>query len=280
MQILIPPDDNITKSLTDGSLPHKHLMWEIVFFVEGKCLHHIQDKTFNCVLGDVFIVGPEHVHSVELLEEKHNHRDLYFTDEHFKKICSSLNIPGLYADICKYIVYLKFDNSTILNLLEQLKTVEIYEILNKTTPSEKNLQNFNTCLSSCDSILYFLLGNYSLKNLKQTRTDMPEWLLNLLLDLNNPNFFSLKPSEIIQQTGYSHSRFSELFKSYMNTSLADYMIKKRLQYASNLLITTNKTTLEICTIVGYDSYSCFVRLFKKLYSLSPLQYRQLHRKQI
>ena len=70
MQILIPPDDNITKSLTDGSLPHKHLLWEIVFFVEGKCLHHIQDKTFNCVLGDVFIVGPEHVHSVELLEEK------------------------------------------------------------------------------------------------------------------------------------------------------------------------------------------------------------------
>ena len=57
-------------------------------------------------------------------------------------------------------------------------------------------------------------------------------------------------------------------------SLVEYMINKRLNYAADLLSTTNKSTLEISSLVGYDSYSCFVRLFKKQFNVSPIQYRQ------
>jgi len=83
-----------------------------------------------------------------------------------------------------------------------------------------------------------------------------------------------KQNEKIKNSGYSHSRFAELFKKHVGISLVEYMINKRLNYAADLLSTTNKSTLEISSLVGYDSYSCFVRLFKKQFNVSPIQYRQ------
>ena len=49
----------------------------------------------------------------------------------------------------------------------------------------------------------------------------------------------------------------------MKTSLADYLIKKRLDYAAELLKTTQKSTMEISLLLGYESYSYFFKLFKK-----------------
>ena len=280
MRILIPEDISSTKCRHEGSPPHKHVLWEIVFFIEGDCYHHIQGKTFRCNHGDVYIVGPHHAHNIELIDDHHCHRDLYFTDEQFKNICATYNIPNFYEHLCHNIISLHLSGSMLKNMLEQLKTIEIYDILRRTAPSQKSNEDFSTCLSVCNSILHFILGTYALQDLKQSQHNIPEWLLNLLLDLNDPNFFNQKPSEIIKQSGYSHSRFSELFKGYIGVSLVEYMINQRLNHAADLLVTTNKSTLEISSIIGYDSYSCFVRLFKKQFSLSPIQYRQANLKHI
>ena len=165
------------------------------------------------------------------------------------------------------------------HILSQLKTIEAYDILNITNPDQTTARDFNICLSASDSILYFLLGNYTLSHLHQQKSK-PEWILNILLNLNDPAFFTQKPSEIIKQSGYSHSRFSELFKKYTGVSLADYIIHQRLQYAANLLVQSEKTILDICTLAGYDSYSCFVRLFKKQFNVPPLKYRQLNQQTV
>ncbi len=274
MLTLVPPSEIITKNIFDGSTPHKHVLWEVVFFVEGNCNHNILGKSYKPVNGDVFIVGPNHVHNIELLKGPHCHRDLYFTDEQFKYACSLFGEKNLYQRICESIVLVHLSNSTLNHIIGQLKTIEVYDILAKTSPSKKNTQNLNLCLSVTQSILHFLLGTYLLKDLTLSQTDHPVWLIDLLYNLNSPEFFTQKPNEIIKNSGYSHSRFSELFKKHVGVSLVEYMINKRMNYASDLLSTTNKSTLEISSLVGYDSYSCFVRLFKKQFNVSPVQYRQ------
>lgn len=274
MLTLIPPSKIITKNIFDGSTPHKHVLWEVIFFIDGNCNHHILGKTFKPVNGDVFIVGPNHVHNIELLQEEHCHRDLYFTDEQFRYVCSLFPDKNLYENICKSIVSVHLSNSTLNHIVSQLKTIEIYDILASTSPSEKNAQNLELCLSVSQSILSFLLGTYLLKDLSLSQTDHPAWLMDLLHHLNRPEYFAQKPNEIIKNSGYSHSRFAELFKKHVGISLVEYMINKRLNYAADLLSTTNKSTLEISSLVGYDSYSCFVRLFKKQFNVSPIQYRQ------
>ena len=106
MRVLLPINNALTKILRNGSSPHKHVFWELIFFIEGKCLHHVQNKTFTCNRGDVFIVGPKHVHNLELIDQSHQHRDLYFTDTHFKEICDLINIKDLYKQLCDDVFYI------------------------------------------------------------------------------------------------------------------------------------------------------------------------------
>lgn len=274
MLTLIPPSKTITKNIFDGSTPHKHILWEVIFFIDGNCNHHIMGKTYKPVNGDVFIVGPNHVHNIELLEEEHCHRDLYFTDEQVRTVCSLFNDEHFYKHICENVVLIHLSNSTLNHIVSELKTIEVYDILAKTSSTEKNKQNLSACVSVTHSILHFLLGTYLLKNLELSQTDQPKWLVDLLYKLNSPNYFAQKPNEIIKNSGYSHSRFAELFKKHVGISLVEYMINKRMSYAADLLSSTDKSTLEISSLVGYDSYSCFVRLFKKQFKISPIQYRQ------
>ena len=78
-------------------------------------------------------------HIVNELKVAHPHiRAVFVSPYRNQARLQTAKESGLYDDICKNIVYLKFDNSTILNLLEQLKTVEIYEICKYNKKQKKD----------------------------------------------------------------------------------------------------------------------------------------------
>ena len=280
MRLLSPPKNCLTKSIFDGSTLHKHIIWEIVFFTDSNCVHYFENKSHPCTAGDVFIIGPPHTHYIELLNNDHRHHDLYFSVEQIRNICARFNTTNLYETLCRNIISTHLPNSTLNLILNDLKIIETQDILsqqmNSTVP---NTNARDSCVSICEAILHFLLARYVITTINTVDNSNNErWIANLLYNLNDPLYFSKAPIEIIKNSGYSHSRFSELFKKHVGVSLVDYMINKRLDYAEDLLISTKKTTLEICTIIGYESYSCFVRMFKKKFELSPQQYRKQFKK--
>jgi len=66
-----------------------------------------------------------------------------------------------------------------------------------------------------------------------------------------------------------------LFNKYYSMTFTEYVTKLRLDKAILMLRTTDKSIVEIADYVGYD-YFYFVKLFKKMYSMTPLQYRKTH----
>ncbi len=66
------------------------------------------------------------------------------------------------------------------------------------------------------------------------------------------------------------------FKNYKGISPINYMIKKRIDEAKVLLVTTNMQISEIAYIVGFASQSYFAQSFKKATGISPIQYRHNH----
>lgn len=65
-----------------------------------------------------------------------------------------------------------------------------------------------------------------------------------------------------------------IFKLEFNDTIKNFILKKRLQQAQQLLKTTHKPISEIATAVGFIDYNYFIRFFKKKTGLSPLQYRK------
>lgn len=59
-------------------------------------------------------------------------------------------------------------------------------------------------------------------------------------------------------------------------SVNEFLNMKRLEYASQLLLTSAMTVSEISDISGFNSRSYFNRLFRNRYGLTPAEYRKTH----
>lgn len=66
---------------------------------------------------------------------------------------------------------------------------------------------------------------------------------------------------------------SKLFKKETGISFKNYVIKKRIEAAKNLLRTTDLPINTVSDNVGYGNYSYFTRLFKKVTDMTPNEYR-------
>jgi AraC-like DNA-binding protein len=72
---------------------------------------------------------------------------------------------------------------------------------------------------------------------------------------------------------FSKDHFSRVFKSVTGMSPCDYIIRKRIERAQFLLLSTDLELNEIMEQTGFNSASYFSRIFKKLTSYSPAKYR-------
>ena len=266
MDLLSPQQSTLTKYYTTNNPLHLHRQWEICIFTQGSTKQEINGQISICSPGDVFILGPSHTHKLNPLQYPHGHQDIYFSDEEIKKIFDEYS-PTLYETATNGVLHFHLPPMETNVVFSALQSISLLQLDNDPTLLE-------TCVNIKRSILHFLIGQYLLQELHQTKESFPPWIYKLLSILQDPENLSLSVDELIKMTGYSHSHFSTLFKKYTSSSLIDFLMNKRLEYASELLTKTDKTTLEICMAIGYNSYSFFLKNFKKKYGVTPLQYRK------
>ena len=70
----------------------------------------------------------------------------------------------------------------------------------------------------------------------------------------------------------SKSSLSHEFRKYSNKSVYEYILYKRIIKAKELLITDLSLT-QIALECGFNDYSNFLRVFKKLSNCSPKEYK-------
>jgi transcriptional regulator GlxA family with amidase domain len=72
----------------------------------------------------------------------------------------------------------------------------------------------------------------------------------------------------------SPSRFYAVFEAALGVGPNAYVQQRRMERAQQLLITTSLSVSEVGRACGYEDQFVFSRIFKKLFGLSPLQYRR------
>lgn len=83
--------------------------------------------------------------------------------------------------------------------------------------------------------------------------------------------FSLE--EMARVVNLSSSRFSHLFKNETGISFVQYLKSRRMQRAKELIATTFLSMKQIMSKVGMHDKSHFAQDFKKIYGMTPTQYR-------
>ncbi len=272
-----PEKGVITKQYVTPCSSHNHKVWELVFFFDGIAKTQVNKKEYDATSGDVFLVGPPHLHEIGILKSPHLHQDVYFQEEDFLSIISKL--PKNFQDEIlsgSRLVHLKLSGESYLSvksLCEHLFNFSVFD----TSLGQASTQEFEKCLSL--SILNYIIGLYVVAY-SSRHSQTPKWLLDFMNELQKPEVFSRRVTDIVALTNYSHSQVGTIFKNYKGVSLVDYLIEIRMNYARELLEATSKSVLTISEDCGYSSLSSFIKLFREKTGYSPLQYRKKRQQEL
>lgn len=79
-----------------------------------------------------------------------------------------------------------------------------------------------------------------------------------------------------KEFGVSRFTLSRLFTDKLHTTFPFYVNSKRLEYACNLLISTDLSVTQIALDAGFGSSRTFFREFQQAYHTTPREYRRKH----
>lgn len=83
-------------------------------------------------------------------------------------------------------------------------------------------------------------------------------------------------NRLAKLTGLSTTHFRRLFRETFKETPAKYALRLRLNRARESLENTTATVADIATDTGFCDQSHFIHAFKRVYKLSPSEYRSRH----
>lgn len=248
-------------------LNHWHSDVEILMVVEGSVTLETSNKKYKLLKDDIFIVNSNEIHSLSKNDENNmilamqfdpkfckayfqELQRLYFTTQHItqekRKTC--------YSELRKYLLqivkeYYKKDKCYRLRLMSTLHLVicSLIENLDHVDTTEKEMTNRQKNLDRLNHIILYVKENYM-------------------------NKISLK--EIAEKERLDMYYLSHFIKRHLGISFQEYLNKVRLEKASELLIRTDMTNLDICIESGFSDYRYLNKMFLKEFGCTAFEYKK------
>ncbi|MRX48439.1 chromate resistance protein ChrB domain-containing protein [Pedobacter puniceum] len=140
----------------------------------------------------------------------------------------------------------------------------------------KHLKHVKHTQNSTDSLFLDVYHKY-LKHQKEQGKKTPSWAKELKeiiqdqIDINMNVSLKDVSEELKVNPAYISREFA---KHFDNLSFGDYIRKLRIEKAISLIESTDYKLSEIAFLTGFSDQSHFTRIFKKIYDLSPAQYKK------
>jgi len=112
-----------------------------------------------------------------------------------------------------------------------------------------------------------------LPKVKKNDTPKDKLLVDMLNYIQN-NYQTVTLGELASHFHFSQSYVSKYIKEKSGMTFGDQVMNVRMKKAKTLLKNGNMTVENIAYAVGYQNVEHFNRLFKKLYKMTPIQYRK------
>lgn len=258
-------NSNISFLWTNFDYPflHNHEHWELFIIYEGTITHYINGKFKKMYQGEACIIRPSDKHKLTAFQHSTvKTLNFVFKKELFESLCSFYNIDLINK---KELPDLSFKPSA--SRLHELSTETIL-IQSSKSSSLKEKE------TRCKILLNQLIGDFLNQKMLASKS-LPPWIEQMLLTLSDPliSETSIK-KELSATTNYSYSNMIRLFKKYTGYTIIEYIQIKKIDYATDLLLHSDKRIIEITSLLGYDSVSHFNRLFKRYTGVTPTEFRK------
>lgn len=248
---------------------HQHPFYEIFFFLSGNVTYTIEGKSYKLRPGDILLTNSSDIHRPDIQEGKPYERIVIWLADDFFMMLKDFygeDLSACFTDAASKDYRLIRPDGQNITLLKTLCT-QIAKAKHSTEPGSAALasaylteflvQVSRAYYETPDSIKCDVTENEKINQIVQFINE------NLAGDLSLSNL----------ETHFYMSKYylSRQFKQFTGLSLYQYIIKKRLIAARNLL-RSGASVMDACLQSGFNDYSNFLKAFKREFGKNPSNY--------
>lgn len=252
--------------LTHTVLLHWHDHYEIEYVLSGTGTHILNGVTYPICPGTFHLLTLTDFH--ELRSDDPLHDPIRIVKASFLESDLPSQLFQSLASLPPNFV-LHFDGE------EQALFDNFFSLAKKLAERFSGTQE-NAIISKdlLECILLNIIDHCRKHDLLHTATYADTTDMNRILTYIHRNFRkNLTLKTLAEYSRFSPNYLSRLFHQTMGVTFKEYVTSLRMAFAAKLLVNTQSSITEICFESGFGSLSNFIREFKKIYHVSPSEYR-------
>ena len=254
--------------------PHTHDFIVLSYMKSGECIQFVDGVEYRTKRGDLLFIGMGHTHQVKITEHCVYINILLtpkFWSEELKNVDNfqsifALSIFGEFKGKCDQVSpVISFQGGQI---------AEVESIIDKML-EEFNAREigYRAILKCCTQIILTkIMRGFSTANRYAALTlgDAMKGIIDYI-DVNLGKHLTL--CELAENCCYNPSYFSRIFKECFKMPFSEYLQKRRIKTAMELL-RRGQTVDAVMDQVGYRDKKSFYRYFKKIAGMTPAEFRK------
>jgi len=251
---------------------HEHDFIEIVYILNGKVIHQINDREYPTSHGDMLIINYGETHSMKISKNS-TYVNVLMKPEYISKSLENHENAFALLNLSEFESFKKLldENKRKVTFKgdDRNKAEAIIDDIIKE--QERQKPGFELFIRSQLNILLISLFRKMSLDLDSSFDGINEKLLHYI---NIHCGEKLTLSGIAKLCSYNVSYFSRIFKEYTGMTFTEYLKNARIQKALNLISKTNLNITDIVFEAGYTDKTRFYNDFKKKEGVTPLEYRK------
>lgn len=246
----------------DYPILHGHKdIWEFTLMTNGAIENQLNGKSYLCPAGTVFFAGPGDAHRlIKAGTEKPRYINIIIRETKLKELLSVLS-PDM-ESILRHSDHCFQMNASVILSVESLVHKANLDLGYSKQTDELLLAAF------------LLILQQAFVQCINVPEDLSPFETKVLALSSKEEFLTYTVSDLCTELHYSRVQLNRLFQKYFKITPHEYLLTKKLNYAASLLLKTSMSTAEIASTIGFSHLSQFSIDFKKLFQLTPGEYRK------
>ena len=247
---------------------HEHEFYEVFFFLSGDVSYIIEGRTYQLRPGDILMTDIRHIQKPDIRPGQAYGRVVIWIDPDFLKragtLGSDLTLCFTDASAKKY-KRIRPESSVFTHLraiCEKMLRSRDDQEFGSGTLSYIYLMEFLVYLNRA----YFATPDAIRKDVTEN-----EKINEVVAHINDNLAEDLTLDRLAEACFISKSHLAHQFKTYTGLTLYQFIIKKRVTVARNM-IREGTPVMEACMKCGFNDYSNFLKAFKREFGRSPKEF--------
>ena len=144
-----------------------------------------------------------------------------------------------------------------------------------------NTKDYAADHATCLSILFQLLAkidSHVRKRFFGTNQKSYYYYVKKINSIVNKRYATkLTQHDVAKELGISVSYLSSMYKQAPGQTFSEYLLQTRMNHAAELLLSSNLSTAQLATAVGFEAESHFRRRFKQYFGMNVREYRYIQK---